>query len=222
MPRKLRFPKARTEPLPLVFQHFLLHGDRDAALAADPEAGAFDLFVLDSPTDGGRHTRGDVWAAVRDELLAAWIAERPGTRPWAWWLHDAPAWTTDIPTRARPLAIDYAHVWQLKQPRKRLGGRGTAIYEALNYVPRFHFGLPTAFVSASDVAYYNGRSRDIHGHRIGAEYRDGDFPYHAIDPADPPRFESQAAYLQRHGFLSDAERRRLPADAFAPECIACA
>jgi len=30
------------------------------------------------------------WQGVQDELLPQWIAEQPGTRPWAWWLTTAP------------------------------------------------------------------------------------------------------------------------------------
>lgn len=40
-----------------------------------------------------------------------------------------------------------------------------------------------------------------------------------VDPDDPPRFESEAAYLQRHNLMSAAERRRLPADAFEDDTI---
>ena len=220
MPRKLRLPKARTEPVPIVFQHFLLHGDRDAALAADPEASAFDLFLLDGPAgDGQRSALDDVWEDVGDELLARWIQERPGSRPWAWWMINAPDWTADVPTRVLSLVFEHRDVWHLKQPRRRIGGVGTPVYEALNYVPAFRLGLPTQFVSAFDVAYYNGRARDIHGNRIGTEYHEGRFPYHAIDSANPPFYESQASYLLRHGLLSDVERRRLSADAFDPELI---
>ena len=44
--------------------------------------------------------------------------------------------------------------------------------------------------------------------------------WESIDRADPPRFESEAAYLARHNLLSTSERRRLtPAD-FEPEVIA--
>lgn len=32
----------------------------------------------------------EAWEDLRDELLPAWIAENPGTRPWAWWKFDAP------------------------------------------------------------------------------------------------------------------------------------
>ena len=30
------------------------------------------------------------WDELRDEILPAWIAEHPGTRPYAWWVFDAP------------------------------------------------------------------------------------------------------------------------------------
>jgi len=36
-----------------------------------------------------------------------------------------------------------------------------------------------------------------------------DFTGVAIDPNDPPTFESQAAYLKRHGLLLAGEERRL-------------
>lgn len=39
------------------------------------------------------------------------------------------------------------------------------------------------------------------------------------DPDDPPRFESQAAYLRRHGLLLPGELRRLTAAAFEPEIV---
>lgn len=39
------------------------------------------------------------------------------------------------------------------------------------------------------------------------------------NPRDPPRFESQAAYLDRHGLLTPAERRKLTAADFEPEIL---
>ena len=38
-------------------------------------------------------------------------------------------------------------------------------------------------------------------------------------PPDPPRYESQASYLKRHGLLSATEKRRLRKKDFAPETI---
>ncbi|HJU18585.1 MAG TPA: hypothetical protein VJ770_19205 [Stellaceae bacterium] len=50
--------------------------------------------------------------------------------------------------------------------------------------------------------------------------RELDNPYlkgYPTDPADPPVFESQAAYLDRHGLFLPGERRRLKAADFEPE-----
>jgi hypothetical protein len=54
---------------------------------------------------------------------------------------------------------------------------------------------------------------DIHGSPIGERFASNDFHGVAIDPDDPPNFESQAAYLKRHGlFLAGEERRLKKAD----------
>ena len=57
--------------------------------------------------------------------------------------------------------------------------------------------------------YYNGRSKDIHGNPIGTNYKEGDFEGVAIDPNDPPRYESEAAYLKRLNLLTPAELKYL-------------
>lgn len=175
------------------------------------EPGWFDCFQRTH--DDGAGLRDD-WEAVRDAVLAAWIAESPGTRPWAWWRFDSPA-ATEIPERIR----DTCWARQYRDPRRRLGGIGTPAYEALNIAPCFAFGLPTSWVTADDVALYNGQALDVRGVRIDMGCEPGDFPFDAIDPTDPPRFESEAAYLERHGLLTSAERRRLPATTFDPERI---
>jgi hypothetical protein len=40
-----------------------------------------------------------------------------------------------------------------------------------------------------------------------------------LDPADPPRVESEATYLARLGLLTPAERRALATEAFVPEGV---
>ena len=40
-------------------------------------------------TTTAEHFAG-VWDALRDEVVADWIAEHPGTRPARWWGYDAP------------------------------------------------------------------------------------------------------------------------------------
>ena len=64
--------------------------------------------------------------------------------------------------------------------------------------------------------FYNGRARDIHGKLIDSGYKEGDFLGVALDPDDPPRFESQASYLKRHGLLTKAEEKQLTDKDFEP------
>lgn len=40
--------------------------------------------------------------------------------------------------------------------------------------------------------------------------------WHDVDPADPPVYESQAAYLQRRGLLTAEEQKRLSTEAYKP------
>ena len=151
-----------------------------------------------------------LWELHRDQILSEWAAKYPGTRPFAWWEFNAPR---------QPIGTYPGCYFDggLPEPRLKLKGAGTPNHEALNYVPRFCFGLPTTgWVSRFDVEYYNGRAKDIHGKPIGMEYKDGHFPYEALDPNDPPVYESEATYLKRHGLLREGEEER--AD-FTPETI---
>lgn len=83
--------------------------------------------------------------------------------------------------------------WQFDatEPRRRIGGVGDSYAEGLE------LGIPRWWAT-QELASFATR-------------------FTAIDPNDPPMFESEAAYLERLGLLTDAERRRLPADAFVPE-----
>lgn len=144
------------------------------------------------------------WEQCRETVLADWIRKFPGTRPSYWWDHDAP--------RIKP-DDDFC------EGRKRLGGIGTPKYEVLNYGPSFSFGVPDLWVDVWETNYYNGRSTDIHGNRIGGEHHEGDFLGVPIDPDNPPIFESQATYLKRHNLLEPGEEHRLTAKDFEPEVI---
>jgi hypothetical protein len=103
--------------------------------------------------------------------------------------------------------------WQYDapEPRKRLGGIGTPCHECLGYAPNFIFGIPAAWISQWDVEYYTGTgtARDL-----------GTFNGVAIDPNDPPVYESQTGYLERHGLLLSGERKRLTKEDFEPEALA--
>ena len=152
-----------------------------------------------------------LWERHRDEVLSWWIRKRPGTRPSNWWEFDAPR----KPKEGNGCWWD----GKLAEPRLRLGGIGTPKYEVLNYRPSFRFGLPTTWVNRWEVELYNGRAKDIHGKPIGTEYHEGHFKADAIDFNKPPMFESQAAYLKRHGLLLGPEARVLPPRAFEPEAV---
>ena len=137
------------------------------------------------------------WLFARDDILRDWIERRPGTRPAAWWHWDSP-----------------------EPARRRLGGIGTAARDA-RPPPHEFDGL----TRRRDISL--GREPDYFGLHLGLPRRwatsfnlrvwgcDGE----ELDPAFPPIYESQAAYLKRHEILSPSEARRLvPAD-FEPEAI---
>lgn len=197
MPRKRRTPKTRRAEI---------HPDMMAILSdREPSSGSFKYFSMDAEFEGA-------WNEVRDEILADWIANSPGTRPSFWWRFDAPR------QRLGNFPGCY-YDGKLPEPRVRLGGTGTPDFEVLNYVPSYSYGIPDGWVSQWDESYYNGRSHDIHGERIGTEYEEGHFAGVAIDPGDPPRYESEASYLERHGLFLPGEKRRLRKADFEPDLV---
>lgn len=141
------------------------------------EEGYWEILAFGS-ADG--RTVDGAWNDLRDELLAGWIQEHPGSRPWAWWACDAPRWEKKF------------NAWfdgTLPEPRIQIGGTGVPVFVKYPaFVPILDYGLPGCCMEG-------------------------------VDPADPPTFESEAAYLDRHGLLSAAERKALPPDAFEPEAI---
>lgn len=83
----------------------------------------------------------------------------------------------------------------------------------------FPFGVPDHWVSKFDSDYYNGKALADDGTVIENKFSEGDFAGAPIDPDDPPRYESQAAYLERHGLLLPGERERLSEADFEPEAV---
>jgi len=128
--------------------------------------------------------RLEIIERIKEPLLAEWIRQRPGTRPSWWWERFSP------------------------ESRRRLGGIGDPAHEFLAYAESYRCGLPSIFVDPWLVEYFNGRACDVHGRRIGTEYAEGSFKGRAIDPRDPPLYESEATYLRRHGLLTASETRR--------------
>lgn len=185
---------------PLV-RHYVLTGERDFEQAQNEHVA---LRVLQLSPCRPAALR-EFWTANGDELLQERVADHPGTRPWIWW--------HVIPPNVMVNGVE------VRAPRERIGGTGTPKYEVFNFWPAFQFGLPTHWVEEWEVDYYNGRARDVNGNRIGTAYNDGDFTGVPIDPSDPPRYESEAAYLKRHGLLLPGEERRLRPKDFEPESV---
>jgi hypothetical protein len=160
--------------------------DEQRAWLWGEDSGAFRFFATADELEA-------LWRQHSAEVVAAHVAESPGSRPERWWEYDAPA------------------------PRQRLGGTGSPAHECLAYVPHTAYGIPISWVSEWDVEYYNGRARDVHRKLIESGHREGDFKGLAPDPADPPSFESQAAYLRRNNLLLPGEEQRLTEADFEPE-----
>ncbi len=197
MPRKRRTSKPRRAEI---------HPDIMAILSdREPSSGSFKYFSTDAEFEAA-------WNEARDEILADWIADSPGTRPSFWWRFDAPR------QRLGNFPGCY-YDGKLPEPRRRLGGAGTPAHEVLANVPNYSFGIPTDWVSKWEENYYNGRSHDIHGERIGTEYEEGHFAGVAINPENPPQYESEASFLQRLDLLLPGELKRLSAADFEPELI---
>jgi hypothetical protein len=113
------------------------------------------------------------WREHEQEVLRWHIRHWPGTRPARWWEYSSP------------------------EPRRRLGGVGSALHECSGYIAPFENGIPSAW-------------------RTHGDYFTSGTP---IDPADPPRFESEAKYLLRLGLLLPGERERLCPRDFWPELV---
>ena len=178
----------------------------DLPLTDAEERGDFAFHLLDD------EYLKRTWVEHRRALLAIWLEDHPGTRPQIWWRLDAPR----EPPGTRPGCYDDG---KLELPRERLGGVGTPELEVFNVATDYWLGIPRSWVEAEDVELYSGTAKDVHGEIIMPEYIGNDFRGVAIDPADPPIYESQAAYLKRHGLFLPGEERRLPADAYAPELV---
>jgi hypothetical protein len=81
---------------------------------------------------GGREAVRSTWEILRDEILADWVRDRPGTRPWAWWEFDGPK-------APFPGAPDWVND-RLLEPRRRLDGE--QYMHARGTIPIFRFGIP--------------------------------------------------------------------------------
>ena len=187
--RKRRSRKFKPQSIPPA----LLKYFRGEAYGAGDE-GACDVFLMEL-----RPAMAEAWESYRDQVIADWIKKNPCTRPWAWWTYDA----------AKEPVNGWDHERFNSAQRRRLGGVGTPSCDVTCARSGFDKGIPAGWVDQWQVDYYNGRAKDIHGNPIGTKFKEGDFEGVAIDPKNPPVFESVAAYLKRHDLLTPAERTYL-------------
>ena len=191
MPRKPRkLLKMRQAAISPALKEYFETGGYD-----DKSEESADAFMIQSTPKMKK-----AWKSHREQIMLEWIKKYPCSRPWAWWELDSPRW-------ARKFNAYFDGT--LPEPRKRLGGTGTSNFEDLAYVPHFSFGIPTGWLDQWTVDYYNGQALDVHGELIKTPYKKGNFEGVAIDLKNPPAFESQAVFLQRHDLLTTPEKAYL-------------
>ncbi len=188
-PRKMRKVKRQLTDVELAY----LKDDETSVFT-----GSDDWFLWNYrhglPGFDGDPKPDELWKKYKDDFLPEFIRENPGRRSLPWWQWDAP--------REAVEGWENKHVAQ----RRRLGGTGTPSHEVLAIWGGFTKGIPNSWVDQYQVDLYNGRAKDIHGDIIPTEYKEGDFKGVAIDPENPPTFESETAYLERNGLLTAGEK----------------
>ncbi len=159
---------------------------RDNGLAPDQHAWLFDRFLPRNLWEilATKEDRQHLWEKNRRIVLEQWTEEQPCTRPQRWWQYDAPK---ELVPGCRGTEF-----FAYQAFRCRTGGTGTPQHECLNVVPHFLLGIPSSWVGALEMKLFS--------HRFAGQ---------PIDQAHPPTFESQAAYLQRHGCLTHEEKKYL-------------
>jgi len=95
------------------------------------------------------------------------------------------------------------HWWRYDAPelRQRLGGTGQTMQDVFPAMtPTYQWGLPAMWITR-EYAFKCGEPKLVKA---------------AIDASDPPRFESQAAYLARLSLFFEGERARVKKAEFNP------
>lgn len=128
MPVKRRQSK-RLEPVPeWAYQYY----ETGEYLGTDDPVAHFSLHSTILRYNDRRHRPDDVrpkyWDDISAELTEDYVREHPGSRPWGWWVLDAPA----------PELVEQDDDHRPREVmRRQVGGSG-----ALSQSPRFNFGIP--------------------------------------------------------------------------------
>jgi hypothetical protein len=89
----------------------------------------------------------EAWELMRGELLAAFIAEHPGQRPFAWWRFDAP--------ERRQRTDGVQHPFDNRLRRQHVDGSTTKEFRRVAY--ELFYGRPRALIVRDDFeAKYEG------------------------------------------------------------------
>jgi hypothetical protein len=150
MPRRRWAVKARRELLGQAMRTYLEQGQLIASHRHLDDYAGVKFFTAESE-------RKAAWHRHSGEILTAWVAVYPGSRPWGWWRYDAPGPRTCVE------GVDYMD---------------TNLPESISW--RANFGRPTCPLDRPAGA---ATTRIV--------------------------FESEAAFLNRHGLLLPGEAMRL-------------
>lgn len=188
MPRVMRRAKQRRAGLTAAHINQLLSG--------------FDLlgtaFGDDKRKPCDRDAMRAAWESLRDELLPQWIAEKPGSRPWAWWIFDAPERRQRVGTwRVRAGAV-----------KNNLGHFDDADYELVDDGKPHPFDIPERreYVTQWDAEYPGsaliGNRLTFGKPSVHLGYKvDGQLSWDDFDAA----YETEAMYLDRLDLLTAEE-----------------
>lgn len=141
---------------------------------------------------------GGVWAL-------SWRYEVAGTPPSPielWTAHRARVVREHVASEPGTRPVVWWTMDAPSEPRRRLGGVGTPSHEVLAVYAEHRFGVPVHWIWPDLAECYRLIGRPL--------------AVPAVDVNDPPRFESEAAYLRRLGLLLPGELRRLDETDFEP------
>lgn len=118
--------------------------------------GSIEKWILEF--DGGpigKPSVQDLWRENRDQILAEYIVERPGTRPSLWWKYDAPR---QAPGMFPNDELDGAY----PQTRQRTNNAR----DQTSYAPLFTCGVPDEWSQSGGVVIVESEAAYLQRHNL--------------------------------------------------------